>query len=955
MFFTQAVTALAGDGVGGEALPGQHFIRVQHAKAATWTVDAEDDYASPEAEVAALTRAVVAARAVRARVLIRGIINEPGKPMKAPCEQTAAEILETLEQFRDAWTLAPTLQDLDHDDAGGGRHQQVVPPPLAPVTAFSILDTGITTDDGRPLLSESSTPEALEDAARVLYKLFSDVEVMGREYGILGHGTDLTILRTQDFHRTLLRVVLAYSSARAQVNLHASRAPDYDYKRVNFGGYSVVGAAAKKGGKVTDMVRMTDTLLHHCAVRRLRHCDNMVYVEQCVAPAADIRWGARACTAPGCTAVGPGVMYTAVGAPAHTMWCFEHAAEAIREGVDRVVNAMFQTGATWGASAEMRRTATARRPRWLLPHWTSATRTATKTWVPDMGRGSPSSLAPGGGGVPGADPAAIARDLGANVRPRTCEDLVRDVLDCRLEQRENWETLVGNRTLPHQLQEYLAKTKDPAFPKHEPHPTLFAFNNGMYSIIENRFCSFDALPPEWELRGALNFLPEHFDPIWTVQPLDCLGVPGYDDITRTQGYAADTIAYLDAFLGRLLLPLSTFDTWQMALVFLGTAGSGKSTIARAVALLVREQNVGNLPSNCEEQWAVATLVGKVCVMCTEMKQDFRLPNSVLQCMIAGDPVTVHEKFKTAYEKSPWTTQVMLVGNVMPAAWYADEGNPMLRRAMIFNANVKPSTQDPSIQARFFENLGPFLVRISRRYRELVDRVKASEAAGDKCHVRDFMPAQVVAFHNAFKNETSTAAVFLDHILPMYDLGFRDDGNASSSMDLVRDADLVQLFRFLREARAAAAPNSPRFPTVLLNEAVKQAVDALQAQDDDDGGPARGRGRQGLTQQGLRTYAVDMRVPFREIQALYTQWWKDTSVGAGLAGTRGKAAPNFQHMLSEIGLPVSVDMDHSPSEKFIFGLSRKANAGTGNSIGGVPGHGGSSALGSHPTVPTAFDF
>ena len=871
----------------GHVAPGQLLVRVFLDLSVPPTADWSDRPDMSDAEaIAAMGDLARGCQAPGTLAVLRGYSQNVLKP---PCEQTPCEVLETLTEFVAAWGLHEDVpMDVDH--------------------CYNILQAGCLAEDGGVRLGPHASRDAIRSAAHVLYKLLADLEARGREFGILGDGTGQAMARTLNFQRTLQRVNLALGAAEALACLRESLSPEFDVTQPNCHGYTVVGrkdTSAKKLPKI----EMTDHLLQYCAQQRLRHQGPTVFAEQCVPQAMDVRWRSAQCRVPGCAAVGPDVMYrakdpsavpanlTGPEGPVASLMCLEHAAAAIRAGVP-VVNDVFLTGASWGADDVLRRTNTAKRPRWLVGTRQATCVTSTKTWVPKMARGG-----------------------GLTLRPLTCGDVVVEALDQRQKNRAMWEKYISTSGARDSLERYLTDTRDNAFPSHEPLTVLFAFNNGMFSIEEQRFCPYGALPTAWASHGAINFVNEFFDPLWIVTPTEALGVPGYDDITRTQGYKPDTVAYLDAFVGRLFYPAKLYDHWQLAIVFLGTAGSGKSSIARAVALLLRDQNVGNLPSNCEEQWAVATLVGKVCVMCTEMKQDFRLPNSVLQCMIAGDPVTVHEKFRMPYDVSSWETQLMLVGNVMPTAWYVDEGSPMQRRAMVFHANIKPSTQDPSIQSRFFENLGPFLVRVTRRYRELAERVRASQEAGGKCHARDFMPEQVVAFNNAFKNETSTAAVFCDHLLNSFELGFRDDFGPGCVIDLTKDADLVEFFRFLKDARAASAANTPRFPNVDLPEAMALAVAAAEP------------GRR-LTEEGLAAYALEKRVALKDLKNTYNMWWRESISLTGGAGGRAKTAPDFNNILREIGLPVCVDLDNAagPGVKFVYGISVRSGGAAGAGAG-----------------------
>ena len=497
--------------------------------------------------------------------------------------------------------------------------------------------------------------------------------------------------------------------------------------------------------------------------------------------------------------------------------------------------------------------------------------------------------------------------MGAD-QPETTLDLVRRVLDRRMFDRDTWTMFMGQRGISEHLATHLAKSIDPAFPEHHPKTQLFAFANGLYSVTDNKFRPYDKVPSTWAGAGAINFISEFFDPLWTVQPLDTLAVPGYDDILRTQNYEADTVAFLDAFLGRQLFRLGVLDKWGLAPVLLGTAGSGKSTIAKALMMLVREQNVGQLPSNCEEQYAVASLVGKIMVMCTEMKEGFKLPLNVLQCMITGDPVSVHAKYKDVFDKSSWDSHVLMVGNVIPASWRADQGGAMERRAVVFRLDTKPATQDPTIQTRFFQNLGPFLVRITRTYKDLAARVNAAHEHGR--FIKDFVPRQVASFHAMFKSETSISAAFMDHLLSSsFDIGFT---NALPPIVLTQDDQLMELYRYMRDAVVPSARgNLPRFPGITFG----QKVIELKVDEVVPGAT--------MTQAQFQVKVKEMRVTLKDLNHNFTNWWKDTKPG-GPPGT--SKPPLLATILAELGLIKTTDALHHPAnEQFVFGIHRRANS------------------------------
>ncbi len=259
---------------------------------------------------------------------------------------------------------------------------------------------------------------------------------------------------------------------------------------------------------------------------------------------------------------------------------------------------------------------------------------------------------------------------------------------------------------------YMATSDNPSFPQYSPNRRMFSFQNGVYDILKNRFYRYmyDTVPDVC----CVNHVDAHFDESWIRVPLDVLRVPGYDDILASQSYDDEMCLWLAVFLGRLLHPVGELDHWEKFLVIKGWAATGKSTIAKAFIVLLGASNVGNIPANCEEQWALASVYDKLLWMCTELKRDWKFPVAVLQSMISGEVVPVHIKNKTAVDVS-WRIQGLVVGNEEPTAWVNDPMNAMYRRTLPFPFDKTPKTQDPTIQKRFMNNLGRFLVKISRAY------------------------------------------------------------------------------------------------------------------------------------------------------------------------------------------------------------------------------------------------
>jgi hypothetical protein len=263
-------------------------------------------------------------------------------------------------------------------------------------------------------------------------------------------------------------------------------------------------------------------------------------------------------------------------------------------------------------------------------------------------------------------------------------------------------------------EKYISAANHPSFPSFHPNRNFFSFQNGMYDIMANKFYSYltDVLPDN---SCCVNHIDQYFDPEWTRQDLRELYVPGYDDILAGQEYDAEMCIWLDTFLGRLFFPLGTFDKWEKLPVIKGWAATGKSTIARATMGLMGNSNVGNIPANCEPQYALATVFDKFLWVCLEMCKTWAFSAVVMQSMISAEDVSVHAKHKTAVDVT-WNIPGLAVGNDVPLSWVSGDAMGQLgRRVVPFPFDKAPPNQDPTVAKRFMANLGRFLARITRRY------------------------------------------------------------------------------------------------------------------------------------------------------------------------------------------------------------------------------------------------
>ena len=319
--------------------------------------------------------------------------------------------------------------------------------------------------------------------------------------------------------------------------------------------------------------------------------------------------------------------------------------------------------------------------------------------------------------------------------------------------------------IAYMFEEFVERADNPRFPALKVSPHCFSFQNGLYDVEALRFYPYGT--QEAEEGGeddaadgtalydicCVNHLDVYFDPYFAQVDLAQLAVPGYDAILASQSYEEDMVYWLDVFLGRLLYPIGKHDKWEKLVIIKGWAATGKSTVAKALVALLGPSNVGTIPANCEEQWALSSVKGKRLWLCTELKKDWRFPTAVLQSMVSGEMVMVHRKHKEAEDIPKWTTQGMAVGNEEPIAWINDPGNAMYRRIMPFPFEKTPKTQNPEVARMFMSSLPQFLVRACRRYRE------AATAFGHQ-PIDDHLPGPLRVALDRFRDNTQPIVRFL---------------------------------------------------------------------------------------------------------------------------------------------------------------------------------------------------
>lgn len=102
-------------------------------------------------------------------------------------------------------------------------------------------------------------------------------------------------------------------------------------------------------------------------------------------------------------------------------------------------------------------------------------------------------------------------------------------------------------------------------------------------------------------------------------------------------------------------------------------GTGKSTIADLITMLLPDDEVCNLQNKSEEQFGLSAAVtdnGSMCHLITlrEMKSDCNWDTSLMQSIASGEGITVSQKYGKPLQFRETNSHLLMIGNVIPKKW-----------------------------------------------------------------------------------------------------------------------------------------------------------------------------------------------------------------------------------------------------------------------------------------------
>ena len=286
--------------------------------------------------------------------------------------------------------------------------------------------------------------------------------------------------------------------------------------------------------------------------------------------------------------------------------------------------------------------------------------------------------------------------------------------ECQKEiQLDAWLQLTNGANNAKTVVEFLKNCNDYQFRWLKKDRHVFAFRNGVYMAKHDRFYPFGG-----ERLGdsivACKFFDMDFDEFHGMSWRD-IPTPAVQSVLDYQGFSAEVSDFLYILIGRMLYDVGEGDGWQVIPYLLGTAGTGKSSITlNVVAKLYGPEDVGLLSNNVERQFGLSAFYDKLIFVAPEIKSDVRLEQAEFQSMVSGEEVQIAIKHKSAFSHK-WSTPGFLAGNEL-VGW-ADNSGSIQRRLCVFRFDKRVVNGDMRLGDRLEAELGSFLVKANRAYRE----------------------------------------------------------------------------------------------------------------------------------------------------------------------------------------------------------------------------------------------
>ena len=219
---------------------------------------------------------------------------------------------------------------------------------------------------------------------------------------------------------------------------------------------------------------------------------------------------------------------------------------------------------------------------------------------------------------------------------------------------------------------------------------------------------------------SCNYIPKYFKHYYNI-PWKKIRTPGISRILEKQKFDSSVRPWIWALLGRGFYPLKAKnENWQVSVMLLGYAGTGKSSLLGALRKVYPLDKVGILSNNVEKQWALCSIIEKYVVLGLDINYNFKWDQNEFQSCVVGEEVSVPRKHNTPLVVA-FQAPIFLASNRMITSWMDNSGS--LKRRLIFIPfiiYIPKHESDPHLNQKIDDQMPEFIQKANRCYLEYAD-------------------------------------------------------------------------------------------------------------------------------------------------------------------------------------------------------------------------------------------
>jgi hypothetical protein len=189
-------------------------------------------------------------------------------------------------------------------------------------------------------------------------------------------------------------------------------------------------------------------------------------------------------------------------------------------------------------------------------------------------------------------------------------------------------------------------------------------------------------------------------------------------VLETQGYTRNEIGNIMAMMGRTRHPLRECDQFDVMNIFLGAAGTGKSSGLEMLKKVFDKGDVGLMQNRLEREFGLESFYKKKLVLGPDLNHKCTIDQGMLHSMIVGEGITVCRKNQRSLSVL-WPAHLFWSLNVVPEN-LQDNDFSLLRRLFTTLFNIVLTKKYPNLLLDFEKFEIPiFLYLIVWHYHELL--------------------------------------------------------------------------------------------------------------------------------------------------------------------------------------------------------------------------------------------